>query len=282
VESGGVSLTGEQFERFRSLVRTHSGIALRDEKRQLVCSRLSKRLRELGISSFDEYYKLVQQRDPHGEELQRLLNAITTNKTSFFREEHHFDLLRTDVLAPLASGRRPVRLRVWSAGSSTGEEAYSALMTICSALPQWAESDIRLLASDLDTNVLRVGERAVYRDERLDEIPDELRRRWIIRGADAKEGFIRVRRELRALAAFRQINFVSESWPVKTKFDVIFCRNALIYFDGATQKQIVDRLLRYLSPNGLLFLGHSESMAGVRPDLVSLGRTAYRYVEPHT
>jgi chemotaxis protein methyltransferase CheR len=275
VESGGVVLTHEQFERFRALVRRHAGIALRDEKKQLVCSRLSKRLRALQIESFDEYYTLVEAEDPQGDELQKLLNAITTNKTNFFRESHHFEVMSEELHTWSEKGQST--LRVWSAGSSTGEEAYTILMTITEALPGWESIDVRVLASDIDTNVLAVGERAVYDQRCLDDVPPQLAERWLIRGTGDKAGLVRVRRELRQRAAFRQINFVAETWPVRATFDVIFCRNALIYFDQPTQNRIVDRLLRHLRPGGLLFLGHAESMAGARADLANLGRTSYRY-----
>ena len=275
VESVGYKLTAEQFERFRALVHQRSGIALRPEKQQLVCSRLSRRLRELDLRTFDQYYELVMQ-DAQGVELEQLLNAITTNKTSFFREAHHFEELRSRVVAKVvASGTR--RLRVWSAGCSTGEEPYSILMTALDAIPNWEAADVRVLASDLDSQVLAVAERGVYAADRLDEVPPELRWRWFIEGTGDKVGQVRVRGVLRERAAFRRINFVAPSWPIRAKFDAIFCRNALIYFDSETQHRVVRRLLSYLVPGGCLFLGHSESMAGVHPELISLGRTCYRY-----
>ena len=275
VESVGYKLTAEQFERFRALVHQRSGIALRPEKQQLLCSRLARRLRELHLSSFDQYYALVMQ-DVHGVELEQLLNAITTNKTSFFREAHHFDELRNRVVAKIvASGGR--RLRVWSAGCSTGEEPYSILMTALDAIPSWETADVRVLASDIDSEVLATAERGVYAAEALEDVPPELRRRWFIEGTGDKVGQVRVRGVLRERAAFRRINFVAPSWPVRATFDAIFCRNALIYFDTETQHRVVKRLLTYLAPGGCLFLGHSESMAGMHPELTSLGRTSYRY-----
>jgi chemotaxis protein methyltransferase CheR len=279
VESAGYTLTGAQFERIRDLVARKAGIALRDEKRQLVCSRLSKRLRALSLRTFDEYYTLVAQQGEHGAELEQLLNAVTTNKTNFYREPHHFTELVHRALQPKlkeAAGG-PLQFRLWSAGCSTGEEVYTALITLLDATPQWQSSDIRALASDLDTNVLAAGERGVYEQSSLEDVPAEIARRWFIEGSDDKQGKVRVRRPLRERVAFRRINFADGQWPIHTQFDVIFCRNALIYFDPAVQQQIVARLLGYLKPGGLLMLGHSESMAGVRPDLKSLGRTCYLY-----
>lgn len=279
VESAGYKLTFEQFERFRQLVYAHSGIALRPEKQQLVCSRLSKRLRELGLGTFDEYYAAVDGTPGGSPELEHLLNAITTNKTSFFREAHHFTELRTRVVEPAAerSASEPVRLRIWSAGCSTGEEPYSILMTLLDALPHWESADVRVLASDLDSEVLATGERGVYPEERVADLAPDVRKRWFVEGTGDKHGLVRVRRALRERVAFRRINFIEYPFPIQTRFDAIFCRNALIYFDSPMQQRIVESLLSYLTPGGYLFLGHSESMAGVRPDLKSLGRTTYQY-----
>ncbi|HVZ37462.1 MAG TPA: protein-glutamate O-methyltransferase CheR, partial [Polyangiaceae bacterium] len=236
-------------------------------------------LRELKLTSFDDYYALVTSRSQGNHpELEHLLNAITTNKTSFFRESHHFDVLRRCVVAPSAEAGGQPKLRIWSAGCSTGEEPYSILMTICEALPHWEGADVRVLASDLDSEVLATGERGVYPREHTDELPAELRRRWFIEGSGNQRALVRVRRALRERVAFRRINFVEPDWPVRVRFDAIFCRNALIYFDSETQRTVVGRLLSYLLPNGYLFLGHSESMAGARPELKSLGRTAYQYL----
>ncbi|HEY6879366.1 MAG TPA: CheR family methyltransferase [Polyangiales bacterium] len=277
-QTANYELSAQQFAHFRQLVREHSGIALRPEKHQLVCSRVARRLRALSLSSFDEYLALLARQGPHGEELEQLLNAITTNKTSFFREAHHFEELQKHVVQPKLRETDAPRLRVWSAGCSTGEEPYSIVATLLAATPRWEHADIAVLASDLDTNVLAVGERGVYSLEKLEELPAAIAERWFIRGTGDKAGLIRARRELRQRIAFRRINFIEPDWPVRTRFDAIFCRNALIYFDPPVQREIVSRLLAYLAPGGMLFLGHSESMAGVRPDLRSLGRTSYLYL----
>ncbi len=275
VESAGYTLTSVQFERFRELVRAKAGIALRDEKKQLVCSRLVKRLRALKLSTFDEYYGLIK-RD--GGELDQFLNAMTTNKTNFYRESHHFKELVERVLQPKLDQGGPLQLRLWSAGCSSGEEVYTALMTILDAVPGWQRADIHALASDLDTDMLATGERGVYNESCLSEIPDAVAKRWIIHGTGAKRGLVRVKRALRERVSFQRINFIDPNWPIEDRFDVVFCRNALIYFDLEVQKQIVSRLLSYLRQGGLLFLGHSESMAGVRPDLKSHGKTVYEHL----
>lgn len=275
VESSGYTLSNEQFERFRALVRRLSGIWLRDEKKQLVCSRLGRRLRALSLDGFDAYYALVLGQGEHGAELEKLINAITTNKTNFYREAHHFDDLVERVVRPRLAEGGTFRLRIWSAGCSSGEEIYTALMTVLDAVPGWERADIRALASDIDTDMLAAGERGVYSQDCLRDIPAAVSERWLIRGSAAKQGLVRVRRPLRERVSFRRINFVDPSWPINTRFDVVFCRNALIYFDTETQREIVGRLITYLKPGGLLFLGHSESMAGSRPELKSHGKTCF-------
>ncbi|HEX5658819.1 MAG TPA: CheR family methyltransferase [Polyangiales bacterium] len=278
VESAGYTLNGEQFERFRAFVRKKAGIALRDEKKQLVCSRLTKRLRALSLNTFDEYYTLLVREGDHGGELEQLLNVITTNKTNFYREAHHFTELVERVVKPKLDHDGTLQLRIWSAGCSSGEEIYTALWSVLDAVPGWERSDIRALASDLDTDVLATGERGVYDEACLSDVPAEIARRWLIRGSGEKGGLVRVKRALRERVRFRRINFIDPRWPVNAKFDAVFCRNALIYFDQDVQREIVSRLLSYLKPGGFLFLGHSESMAGVRPDLKSYGKTVYEHL----
>ncbi|MET0341318.1 MAG: protein-glutamate O-methyltransferase CheR [Polyangiales bacterium] len=272
----GSELSLSQFERLREVVRAHSGIALRVDQLEMVSSRLSRRLRMLALQSFDDYFGLLQ--GAGGDELQHLLNTFTTNKTSFFREAHHFEELRARVLQPKLRCTASPHLRIWSAGCSTGEEPYSVVATLLQAISEWERADIKVLASDIDTQVLQTAERAVYRAEKGEELPPEIARRWFVRGTGEKSGFLRARRELRERVSFRRINFIDPQWPVRARFDAIFCRNALIYFDLPVQRQIVARLLTYLAPGGLLLLGHSEAMAGTRPDLRSLGRTTYLYL----
>jgi chemotaxis protein methyltransferase CheR len=278
VESAGYTLTSEQFERFRSLVRQKAGISLRDEKKQLVCSRLVRRLRVLQLQTFEEYYTRLLREGDHGGELEQMLNVMTTNKTNFYREAHHFTELVERVVRPKLAEGGTLQLRLWSAGCSSGEEVYTALMTVLDAVPGWERADIRALASDLDTDMIAAGERGVYDEACLRDVPREVAGRWLIRGTGEKAGLVRVKRALRERVAFRRINFIDPKWPVNARFDAVFCRNALIYFDLDVQKQIVSRLLSYLKHGGFLFLGHSESMAGVRPDLKSYGKTVYEHL----
>jgi chemotaxis protein methyltransferase CheR len=275
-----VSLTGGEFEVFRALVRARTGIALTPQKRLLLQSRLAKRLRALGLATFTEYHEHLTLRDPHGEEMVHFVNAVTTNKTEFFREPHHFDYLR-EQWAPLK--RRRTRragdrvLRFWSAACSTGEEAYSLAMTLLEALGEPGHGwDLRILASDIDTDVLAHAAAGTYGLEQVAPIAPALRARYLLRGRGASAGLARVRPVLRELTVFRRISLLDEPWPIRTRFDAIFCRNALIYFDRPTQARILERLVGFLKDDGLLILGHSETVHGLGLDLAPVGNTIYR------
>ena len=271
-------VTDREFRQFTAFVYRQTGIALNDTKRPLVCSRLSKRLRHHGYVRLGEYYDHLTERDPTGEELVQMVNALTTNKTEFFREAHHFALLRTDIVDRCAPANGPRRLRVWSAGCSSGEEAYSIAFTVLDGLPDAADRDVRILASDIDTDVLALATRGVYAANRVAGVPTALRERYLVRGRGRSEGLVRVRPEVTRLVTFRRINLRDESWPIRATFDAIFCRNVLIYFDRALQRRVVRRLVEYLKPGGYLFLGHSESLLGMGPGLRSVGKTVYQRV----
>jgi chemotaxis protein methyltransferase CheR len=283
--SGQFAITDQEFERFRSLVHAQTGIALGDSKRQLLCSRLGRRLRHHGYSTFSQYYDHLRKRDPEGEELIRMINAITTNKTDFFRESHHFDLLRSEVLPALGTrvaAGGPRKLRIWSAGCSSGEEPYSIAVTVLDGLPRPWGWDVKILASDIDTDMLARGEEGTYPEERLAGVPADLRARYFVRGRGPQAGLVRVRPEVRDLVVFRRINLREDAWAVRTLFDCIFCRNVIIYLDRTLQRSLVGRFLDLLKPGGYLFLGHSESLLGMRPGLAYLGQTVYQKVGTDT
>jgi len=271
-----VIVTGREFREFAAFVHRQTGIALNEAKRPLVCARLRKRLRHYGYTRLQQYYDHLIERDPEGEELVRMVNALTTNKTEFFREAHHFDLLRTEILARRTAGPGPRRLRVWSAGCSSGEEAYSIAFTVLESLPGVIDWDVRVLASDIDTDVLARAERGVYLAERAADVPTALRERYFLRGRGANEGLVRVRPEAARLVTFRRINLRDEAWPIRAAFDAIFCRNVLIYFDRALQQEVIRRLVEHLQPGGYLFLGHSESLLGMGMGLRPVGKTVYK------
>jgi chemotaxis protein methyltransferase CheR len=279
VASMGLSaLTDAEFVRLRDLILEHSGITLGDSKKQLVASRLARRLRLHNVTTYGEYYALVTQRDPSGEELRELINAITTNKTDFFREPHHFEFLRNTYLPQCierakTTGER--KLRVWSAGCSTGEEPYTLAMTLKSYVPLngW---NIELLATDLDTQVLARAQSGIYAEETIAPVPDELRRRYFKRGKGDNAGKVRVNEELRNMITFQQLNFIQHPWEIRGPFDLILCRNVMIYFNADTQKAIVEGFGARLREDGFLFIGHSETLHGVHQLFEAQRGTIYR------
>jgi chemotaxis protein methyltransferase CheR len=272
------ALTETEFHQFRALVHAETGIALGDGKRQMVSSRLGRRLRFWGYQTFGQYWDHLQ-RDRGGDELVRLINAITTNKTDFFREAAHFDCLGGTVLPELAARPGPRRLRIWSAGCSTGQEAYSIAATVLAGLARPATWDIRILASDIDTDVLAAGKAAVYPVESSASVPLALHPTLF--EASGAGRMAQVRDAVRRLVVFRRINLNADPWPIRTLFDCIFCRNVVIYFDKEHQSRLVARLVNYLQPGGYLFLGHSESLLGLRVGLQHVANTVYRKrVEP--
>nr|WP_028081951.1 CheR family methyltransferase [Solimonas soli] len=257
------------FERARRMIRARAGIALADSKRDMVYSRLSRRLRALRLASFAAYLDLLD--DPHADEWEAFTNALTTNLTSFFREAHHFDTLKA--LLGATPQRRPLLL--WSAAASTGEEPYSMAIAACEAFGTLTPP-VRILASDLDTQVLQSAERGIYPLERVERLDRERLRRFFRRGSGPYEGQCRVIDELRALVHFRQLNLLDARWPLRGPYTAIFCRNVMIYFDKPTQRDVLTRLVPLLADDGLLFAGHSESFFHAADLVHSCGRTVYR------
>jgi len=274
----GFRISPEEFGRLRDLVRRHTGIALSEHKRSLVASRLGKRLRALGFPSFHAYcgHLAAEAGRP---ELEHFINAITTNKTDFFREPAHFEFLQSQVLPALraqAARGQERRVRIWSAACSTGEEPYTIAITLREGLEPLAAWDVRILASDIDTQVLRQAAAGIYPVERVAGIRPFLVQRHFLRGTGSREGFVRVREEVRRLVTFRRINLLEEPWPIRTRFRCIFCRNVLIYFDQATQRRLIGRLADHLAAGGYLFLGHSELLHGLSDDFDYVRTTIYR------
>jgi chemotaxis protein methyltransferase CheR len=257
-------ITPAHFARIASLVKYVAGIDLRPGKEGLVRSRLASRLRMLGVGTFDAYLEHLDA-DASGAELVHMLDVLTTNKTSFFREPEHFRLLQDEVL-PAARG--PVR--IWSAGCSTGEEPHTAAIVLRETLDGSAFADARILATDLSTRVLARAREGVYAAELLGDVPPQLVRRHFV-PSPRGDGMVRVADATRAAVRFARLNLMAR-WPMKGPFDVIFCRNVMIYFDKATQESLVNRFASLLAPGGWLFVGHSESLSGIRHDL--------RYVQP--
>ena len=259
--------TAADFERIQSLIYQRAGINLHDGKHAMVYSRLSRRLRETGHASFHDYLGWLQNHD--GPEWQEFVNALTTNLTSFFREHHHFEILAKYLKTRSVTGG----WRIWCNAASTGEEPYSIAMTVMESLQ--ARTAFQLVASDIDSKVLASAEKGVYRLESLKNVGEERLQRFFLRGTGANEGMVRVKPELRQAVQFVNVNLIKDGWPFQEPFDVVFCRNVMIYFDGATQRQVLQRIHRTMKPGGLLFAGHSENFSDSRDLFVLRGKTVY-------
>lgn len=264
-------LTDKDFDFVVRFIAEHAGISLTQAKRQMVYGRLVRRLRALGLQQFSDYCALLE--DPDSGEVENFVNALTTNLTAFFREPHHFEFLAQELLPRLVNERPQRRIRVWSAGCSTGEEPYSLAMVLAENLP--ASWDIRILATDLDSNVISTASAGVYPLERLGKLEAARMKRWFLQGKGRNTGMVKVRPALRKLITFRQLNLLG-SWPMQQAFDVIFCRNVVIYFTKDTQRGLFNRFADQLHPDGHLFVGHSESLFKVCERFRPLGGTIYQ------
>lgn len=263
--------TPRDFARVRTLIYKQAGISLGESKQEMVYSRLARRLRAKGLSTFEAYLDgLESGRD--NDEWVAFTNALTTNLTSFFREAHHFPLLAEHLK------REGGPITIWCSASSTGEEPYSIAMTACETFNSLTPP-VQIIATDIDTNVLAVGANGVYGIERLDKMAPERAKRFFLRGKGEQQGMVRVRPELRQMVTFRQLNLLADGWPLTGQFDVIFCRNVMIYFDKATQRKILARFVPLMKPTALLFAGHSENFLYVSDALKLRGKTVYE-LEP--
>lgn len=266
--------TQADFDFLRTLSNQHSGILVPDDKFDMFYSRLSKRVRLLGFNTFKEY--CVYLKSQPEEEFTEFINAITTNLTSFFRENHHFEYLKRTVIPDLLkrnSGSK--QIKIWSAGCSTGEEPYSLAMTLKENVP--GDWDIKILATDLDTNVLATATAGVYAIERLTGIHGDRLQRWFQKGVGVQGNKVRVKAELRELVHFKQLNLMQD-WPMRGFFDFIFCRNVLIYFDKETKAMLANRYAGLLKDGACLFIGHSESLHQLNCGLTLIGNTIYKKV----
>jgi chemotaxis protein methyltransferase CheR len=269
-------LSDAVFDRLRDLVRRHTGISLAESKRELVYGRLARRLRALQLNSFADYCALIES-GPTAE-VQELTNAITTNLTSFFRENHHFEQLAAEILPQVEQNRGSgKRMRLWSAGCSTGEEPYSIAMTLRESLAHLRDWDIKLLATDIDSKVVQTAAAGVYGHDRLKGISAERLKRWFA-PLPARANSCEASRELKSLITFKQLNLF-HTWPMKGPFDVIFCRNVVIYFDKDTQRGLFERMAELQQPGAWLIIGHSESLFNVTSRYRLVIRTVYRRIE---
>lgn len=270
------SFSKEEFDQIRDIVKQQTGIVLAEGKYDMVYGRMSRRLRELGIPTFKQYLRHLDEGNDN--ELLNFVNAITTNLTSFFREGYHFESLRNELLPALMIQNQSTRkIRIWSAGCSTGEEPYSIAMVVRDVIREDSGWDVKILATDLDSNVLATGQKGVYPASRIEGVPDAYKHRWVLRGKGAQSDKVKIRSELQSLITFKRLNLI-EPWPVKGPMDIIFCRNVVIYFDKDTQRDLFFRFAEVLRPDGHIFIGHSENIFNVSDRFKLLGRTMYKRV----
>lgn len=260
--------TTEDFHRIRQLIYRVAGISLAPSKKDLVYSRLARRLRARQSDSFAEYIRLLEQGD--AQERVEFINALTTNMTSFFREAHHFPILAQH----LGRLHRTNPIAIWSCASSSGEEPYSIAMTVVDHFNSF-NAPVRILATDIDTNVLDKAQRGIYHLDQLQMLSPEQLKRFFLRGEGRHAGYARVKPELQQLVTFRRFNLLDEQWGLGEKFDAIFCRNVMIYFDKPTQYRILCRMQPCLKPHGLFFAGHSESFHHAADLFRVCGKTVY-------
>lgn len=277
-ERSHAEMNVRDFHVLRELVQEYTGIWLQDGKRTMLAARLAKPLRRLGLPSFRAYYVLLRQCTEDRSEFVEFINAVTTNKTSFFRERYHFDYLRRTIVPEIKAavergGRKQVR--VWSAACSTGEEVYSIALTLLEEVqePGWR---LEVVGSDIDTSVLSVGQRAIYPQECLERVDQAMHSKYFLRGKDGRAGQVKLKSEVTGIVDLRRVNLMDEGWQVDGPFDVIFFRNALIYFQHSVQDVFLRRMTRLLRPGGYLFLGNSEQIPWLHEVLEPLSQTMYR------
>ncbi len=291
-----IAMDVREFKGFRALIHRETGIWLRDGKQVMLASRLSRRLRHHGMSDFAAYAAYVEKVQDGGQELGEMINCVTTNMTSFFREMHHFDFLAKTLVpqteaAALRGGPRSIR--IWSAACSTGEEPYSIAISLLDALktrhapaslpdglgqPESSSGgwQIQVVASDIDTMVLATAAQGIYSEESLVDVPTAAQNKYFLRGKEDMRGRVRVKKELGRLIKFQRINLQDSQWPVEGLFDAIFFRNALIYFNRETQEIFLRKMLRYLKPGGYLILGHSEHVPWLNDSVEAIGHTIHQ------
>lgn len=270
--------TDNDFQYLTQMVHDKSGISLKSDKRELVYSRLARRLRDLGLKTFKQYCEVLK--NDEDVEVVNFINAITTNVTNFFREIHHFEYLETTLLPELmqikSSSYQP-KLRIWSAGCSSGNEPYSIAMVLKESITNIARWDAKILATDLDSNILDIAGKGIYPASSLNAVSERRKKRWFKNGSGANEGTVKISQDLMDLISYKKLNLM-DPWPMTGVFDFIFCRNVAIYFDTGTREKIINRFADQLSDNGYLFVGHSETLFGISSRFECVGKTIYKKV----
>lgn len=277
---GVVSMSDNEFNLFSTLIYNRLGIKMPYTKKLMLISRLTKRLKILGIKSYKEYYDFLLTDKGKSEEFNKMIDAVTTNKTDFFREPDHFDILVKKVLPDLEEMENFTErkmVNIWSAGCSTGEEAYTITMVLTDYFAgKKNNGKFNILATDISPKVLQAGYDAIYTESMIQPIPVPMRQKYLMRGTDDKKGLFRIIPSLREKVTFKQLNLMDSSFNVSTQMDIIFCRNVIIYFDKETQKELFKKFYKHLVPGGYLFIGSSETLYGVNSDFIPAGPTVYR------
>jgi chemotaxis protein methyltransferase CheR len=271
-----LQMSDEVFVKLSSFIYTEFGIKMPEVKKVMLQSRLQKRLRDLRMSSYEEYCEFVFSKEGEAMELIHMIDVVTTNKTDFFREPTHFDFLRQTVLPEhMARSGSLMPLKVWSAGCSSGEEVYTLAMVFSEFQQEHKKFDYSIFGTDISTRILQKAVDAIYTEERVANIPLEIKRKYFLRSKDRVKPTVRVTPELRNKASYMRLNFMDDQYPVSEVFDIIFCRNVLIYFDRATQQHVINKLCDKLKTGGYFFLGHSESITSMKVPLVQLKPTIF-------
>jgi chemotaxis protein methyltransferase CheR len=272
----GIRMSDELFKTFADFVNSELGIKMPEKKHVMLESRLRKRLRALNITTFEEYHDLVFSDEGMQEEVFNFLDVVTTNKTDFFREPRHYGYLKEKVLPIVLkeNGSRP--LRIWSAGCSTGEEPYTLGIVLSEYGREKGKFDFNILASDVSTDVLCRAQEAIYREDRIDEVEESIKKRYFLRSKERNSKKVRVVKELRDLVTFKRVNFMHDDYEIEDTQDIVFFRNVMIYFDRPTQQAVINSICKHLRPGGFFFLGHSETLMGVKVPLESFMPTLYR------
>jgi chemotaxis protein methyltransferase CheR len=269
-------MTTREFGLFSQFIEKTCGIKMPDSKKLMLESRLQKRLRHHGLSSYREYYDYLVSKQGMREELVSMIDVVTTNKTDFFREAAHFSYLAESVLPWLPEVEIQNGVRIWSAGCSSGEEPYTLAMTLSEYARNSPGFRFSILATDICTDVLKSAKLGVYEEDKIEPIPDEIKKRYLLRSKDKNKGIVRICPELRSAVTFRRLNFMDETFGIGNPLRIIFCRNVMIYFDRQTQEILLNKFCRHLLPGGYLFLGHSETLNGLDVPLVQVNSTIYR------
>jgi chemotaxis protein methyltransferase CheR len=274
MRSSTINMSGKDFLRLKDFIYSECGINIVDSKKTMLEARLQKRLRTLNLASFSNYCDYLFSPEGMQEELTDMIDQVTTNKTDFFREPAHFEYLSRNVLPHLTRTRK--NIFVWSAGCSSGEEPYTLAMVLSDFASDNRGFSFLILATDISTRVLDKAKFAVYEEERINPVPPEMRKKYLMRNKDRAKKLYRVAPALREQVRFRRLNFMDNDFGFREQMDVIFCRNVIIYFDKPTQEKLLNKFCHYLSPDGYLFMGHSETLFGMDVPLIQVAPTIYR------